>query len=152
MTKVPTAVQRFLEGIQTANWDGIEDYYTPDVLYDASVPGWHYQYEGVDRMVQELREEWTGKNPWRIIELHTMPTPDGVVVDIEIRGQRQSDAHSAPREVGCRIANIFQLEGDRIAEHRYYCCGEWDEETLRRVEAVAPKVRRAAAVSMGRVL
>ncbi len=50
-------------------------------------------------------------------------------------------------EEGCRIANIFRLEDGRIAEHRLYCCGEWDEETLRHIEARAPNVRRVATVS-----
>ena len=147
MTEVPAAIQRFLEGIQTANWDGIEAYYTPDVLYDASVPGWHYQYEGVARIIAELREEWTGKHPWRIVELHITPTADGAVVDFEVRGHCQGDEHHAPHEEGCRIANIFHLQAGRIAEHRFYCCGEWDEETLRHVDAEAPKVRRAATMS-----
>ena len=143
MVEVPAAIQRFLEGIQTGNWDGIEACYTPDALYDASDPRWHYQYEGPRQIAQEFREEWTGLHPWRIVELHIAPTADGAVVDFEARGQCPGDAHHAPHMEGARLANIFRLEGGRIAEHRVYCCGHWDEETLHRIEVEAPKVRHS---------
>ncbi len=144
MEEIPAAIQRFLEGMETGNWDGMEDYYTPDAIYDATVPGWRYQYEGPVRILEELRDEWTGRNTWRFVELHIAPTADGVVVDFEARGQRPSHAHHGPHEVACRLANIFHLEGGRIAEHRFYCCGEWDEETIRHIETEAPKVRRTS--------
>ena len=147
MADVPAPIRRFLEGLQTADWDGIKDCYTPDALYDATVPGWRYQYEGAARIARELREEWTGKHPWRIVELHVTPTPDGAVVDFEARGRCPGDAHHGPHEEAVRLANIFRLEEGRIAEHRCYCCGEWDEETLRRIEAEAPKVRPAVATT-----
>ncbi|MGH2597922.1 MAG: nuclear transport factor 2 family protein [Dehalococcoidia bacterium] len=146
MAEVPAAIQHFLEGIQTGNWDGVEDCFTPDAVYDASVPGWHYQYQGAARIAQELREEWTGKHPWWLVEINVVLTPVGAVVDFEARGRCPGDERHAPHEEGIRLANIFRLEGGRIAEHRFYCCGEWDEETLRRIEAEAPNVRRAAAV------
>lgn len=141
-THTPVAIQRFLDGIQTADWDGMEAYYTPEALYDATVPGWRYQYKGPERILQELKQEWTGKNTWHFAELHITPTADGVVVDCEARGHR-SDAHGQPPyEVVSRLANIFRLEGGRIAEHRLYCAGEWDESIVRRVEMHAPKVDR----------
>jgi ketosteroid isomerase-like protein len=142
MAEVPAAIQRFLDGIQTGDWEGMEDYLTPDVLYDATVPGWRYQYEGAERVVEDYREEWTGKHPWRIIELHVTPTPEGAVVDFEARGQCPGNAEHAPHEEGSRLANIFRLEDGRIAEHRYYCAGEFSEEDLRRIEQEAPMVRR----------
>jgi hypothetical protein len=145
---VPVAVQRLLDGMQTANWDGIEECFTADALYDASVPGWRYQYEGAERIARELREEWTAKHPWRIVELHVAPTAEGVVVDFEIRGRCPGDEHHTQHEEACRLANIFRLEDGRIAEHRFYCCGEWDEETLRRIEDEAPRVRRGAGVPL----
>ena len=112
------------------------------MLYDASVPGWHYQYEGAERVAKEYENEWTGQHVWDVVEHHVSPTPDGVVLDFEARGTCRGDANHPPHEEAVRIANIFRLEGGRIAEHRFYCCGEWDEETLRRIEAEAPKVNR----------
>lgn len=141
-TDIPIAVARFLDGIWTGDWSGIEDHLTADVLYDASVPGWHYQYAGAERVAQEYREEWTGQHTWRVIERHVSPTPDGVVVDFEARGRCPGDENHDAHEEAIRIANIFRLADGLIAEHRFYCCGEWDEETLQRIEAEAPKVSR----------
>ena len=47
MADIPAAVQRFLDGVETGDWAGIEQHLAPDVVYDASVPGWRYQYQGV---------------------------------------------------------------------------------------------------------
>jgi hypothetical protein len=147
MAELPIAVQRFLDGIQTADWAGFEAYYTPEALYDATVPGWHCQYEGPERIVRELSEEWTGRNTWQIVEMHVQPFADGVVLDFAIRGWRPRGEHWPGGEVYCRLANIFRLEDGRIAEHRYYCSGEWDEATVRRIETEAPKVDRSSGAS-----
>lgn len=140
MTSLPIAVQRFLHGLETGEWDGIEQHLQTDVLYDASVPSWHYQYAGAAQVAREYREEWTGKHPWRIVERHVAATPDGVVVDFEARGRCPGDESHPAHEEAVRIANIFRLIEGRIAEHRFYCCGEWDAQTLRRIEAEAPRV------------
>jgi ketosteroid isomerase-like protein len=139
---VPAPVRRFLEGVESGDWDGMESCLTPDVLYDASVPGWHFQHQGPARVAEQYRQEWTGKHSWRMVELHVSPTTDGVVVDFEARGQCPGDDDHRPHEEAVRIANIFRLTNGRIAEHRFYCCGEWDEQTLRRIEAEAPRVER----------
>jgi ketosteroid isomerase-like protein len=141
---LPPAVRRFFEGLQTGNWEGIEDYFTPDAVYDGSVPAWHYQHEGSSRIAETLPDEWTRTHSWRIVELRVAPTADGVVVDGELRGRHPGSGRHAPQEVGCRLASIFRLEGGRIAELRFYSCGEWGTETLRRIDAEAPKIRRPA--------
>jgi hypothetical protein len=135
---IPVAVEEFVRRIQTADWDGMEEHLTADVLYDASVPGWHYQYEGAGRVVQEYREEWNGKYLWSVQVQHVVATRDAVVLGIEIHGQPIRDDGLPPAL--CRLANLFRLEGDRIAEHRFYCCGEWDPETVRNIAEHAPKV------------
>lgn len=140
MAEIPAAIQRFLDGIQTGEWEGVEAYLTPDAIYDGSMPGWRAQYQGPERIARELREEWTGKHTWRIAEMHVHPTADGVVIDFEIRGRCPGDGTHVGHEEAARVANIFTLEDGRIAQHRYFCCGEWDEETLRRIEADAPKI------------
>jgi hypothetical protein len=141
---LPPAVACFLRGLETGEWGAMESCLAPDVLYDATVPGWHYQYEGNERVLLEYREEWTGKHTWRIVERHAPIVAEGVaVVDLEARGRCPGDTGHASHEEAVRIANIFHLVGGRIAEHRFYCCGEWDEETLHRIETEAPHVDRA---------
>lgn len=136
--EIPTAVGCFLSGLQTGDWTGIDGHLADDVLYDASVPAWHYQYEGRDRIATEYRSEWTGRHPWRLAEVNVERCASGtVVVDFEARWGE------AGAEEACRMANIFRFDADgRIAEHRLYCCGEWDPETVRHVDASAPRVVR----------
>lgn len=136
--EVPEPVKLFLSGLQTGDWTGIEEQLAANVLYDASVPNWHYQYEGRDRIAHEYRSEWTGRHPWRVAQLNVECCQSGaVVVDFEVRwGETGS-------EEACRMANIFRFDHERrIAEHRLYCCGEWDPETVRNVDMSAPRVVR----------
>jgi hypothetical protein len=147
MEKIPTAIQEFLNAIQTGNWQRMRAYYSDHVLYDGSIPGWHYQYQGRERVLEEMRQEWTGKHTWRVVEQHLTPTTDGIVLDFEIRGRCPGDDEHESHEDTCRIANIFTVKCGRITEHRYYCCGEWDEATMRKIETEAPKVARASKVA-----
>jgi hypothetical protein len=135
---VPTAVATFLERIGTADWAGMEEHLDNDVLYDASVPGWHYQYQGADRVMQEYREEWSGKYRWTVAERHTVAADDAVVLLIEMHGAPIRAGEHPP--VVCRLSNLFRLEGGRITEHRYTCCGEWEPETVRQIANHAPTV------------
>jgi ketosteroid isomerase-like protein len=141
MEQLPNAVQRFLDGLRTGNWDGMEQHLTPDAVHDGSMPDWRVQYEGPARIVQAFREEWTGKGTWRLREPTVTEAGDTVVVELE------GALVSPNEELLCRIANFFRLHDGRIAEHRYYCSGEWSEETVRRIEAEAPKVERKQATA-----
>lgn len=134
---LPTAIEEFVQRIQTADWDGMEDHLTVDVLYDASVPGWHYQYAGASRVLQEYREEWSGRYRWTIVEQHVVAADDAFVLAMEAQGSPIRDGLGP---VVIRLANLFRLESDRIAEHRFFCCGEWDVETVRHIDEHAPKV------------
>lgn len=102
------------------------------------MPQWRVQYAGPDRIVQAYREEWTVKGTWTLPEPTETQADDTVVVELE-------GTLNAPDEpLVCRIANFFRLRDGRIAEHRYYCCGEWDEATVRQIEAEAPTIARTA--------
>lgn len=139
-------MQRLLDGIETGDWDGAEQHLTPEALYDGSMPGWRAQYEGPSRITQEYRGEWTGKHVWQVAERHVTQTDDTVVVDFEIHGTSPTDGSQPARDVVCRIVNVFRLDDGRSAEHRFYCCGEWDAATVRQIETEAPRVDRTRAL------
>jgi len=141
MEQLPNAVQRFLDGLRTGNWDGMEQHLTPDAIHDGSMPGWRVQYQGPDRIVQAYREEWTGKGTWRLPEPVVTTAGDTMVLELE------GTLVTPDERLLCRIANFFQLRNSRIAEHRYYCCGEWDVETVRQIATDAPKVERKKALT-----
>lgn len=140
---LPSAVEEFLGRIASADWEGMEDHLTEDVLYDASVPGWRYQYGGAARVVREYREEWNGKFRWTVVDRHAVAGADTVAMLIEMHGTPIRPGEHAP--VVCRLSNFFRLEGDRIAEHRYTCCGEWGPDTLRHIAQRAPMVEEGTA-------
>lgn len=72
---------------------------------------------------------------------------DVVVMDFEATFTSPGhETHPPAREL-FRQANIFRLRAGRIAEHRYYCAGEWGEKTIREIEDSAPKVDRKQAVA-----
>lgn len=135
---LPTAVAVFLERIGTADWTGMEDHLDPDVLYDASVPDWHYQYQGARRVLQEYREEWSGKYRWALVEQHAVVGHDAVMILIEMHGAPIRAGEHPP--VVCRLSNLFRLDGGRIIEHRFTCCGEWGPDTVRQIAGHAPQV------------
>ena len=140
---LPASVAEFIERIGSADWDGMEEHLHGDVLYDASVPGWHYQYQGADRVMQEYREEWSGKYRWTVVERHTVAAGDAVMLLIEMHGAPARAGEHPP--VVCRLSNLFRLDGGRIIEHRYTCCGEWGPETVRQIADHAPKVEEGPA-------
>lgn len=141
MEQLPSAVQRFLDGLRTGDWDGMEQHFTPDAIHDGSMPDWRVQYEGPAAITQAYREEWTGKGTWRLPE--PTVTRSGDVVVVELEGTLMTHGE----ELLCRIANFFQLRDGRIAEHRYYCCGEWSEDVVHTIEADAPKIERKQALA-----
>ncbi len=136
MRELPNAVQRFLDGLRTGDWDGMEQHLTPDAVHDGSMPHWRVQYAGPDRIVRAYREEWTSKGTWTMPEPAVTQTDDTVVLEVE------GTLHAPDEPLVCRIANVFALRDGRIAEHRNYSCGEWTEAVLREIEASAPKIAR----------
>jgi ketosteroid isomerase-like protein len=141
MEQLPNALRRFLDGVATGDWNGMERHFTRDAIQDGSMPGWRVQYQGPERIVQALREDWTAKGGWHFQRPRIMQAGDAVALELEA-------AHASGGErVVCRTANIFDLRDGRIAEHRYYCCGEWDEATLRRIDVEAPKSERPQALT-----
>jgi hypothetical protein len=135
---LPTAVSEFLGRIGTGDWEAMENHLDGDVLYDASVPGWRYQYRGAGRVVQEYREEWSGKYRWTVVERHTVLAGDAVMLLVEMHGTSIRPGEHPP--VVCRLSNLFRLDGGRITEHRYTCCGEWGPDTVRHIADHAPMV------------
>jgi len=141
MSTLPNAAERFLDGLRTGDWEGMEQHFTPDAVHDGSMPGWRAQYAGPAKIVRAYREEWTAKGTWSIPDPNVTTAGDTAIVEIEGTIEVPGDP------LVCRIVNFFILRDGRIAEHRYYCCGEWDEDTVRHIEAHAPRFERKEVVA-----
>lgn len=141
MAEIPEPVRRFLDTFETQQWDDLVDAYAEDAMWDASVPNWHFQWEGAERCIDQLNE-WYAQHPWNVTDLNVIATAEGAALEIELRGRCPgNDEHESHLE-GTRQAHFFRIEDGRIAEHRVVCAGEWLEDDLRRMDAEAPKVAR----------
>lgn len=116
MDAVPAAVDALLAAMATGEWSPVGACITDDVVYDASVPGWHFAIQGADAVLAELRGRCPGH-----------------------------DDHPAHEEAS-RNALVFEIDdAGRISELRLICCGDWDEETIARIDAEAPRLTREVA-------
>ena len=147
MSELPAAVDRLLSTMGTGDWSSLSADVTEDVIYDASVPGWHFSMQGVDAVLAELGG-WTDQHLWRTHEQRVTPTDKGVLVELELRGTCPGDDSHGAHEEATRNALVFELAADgRISELRLICCGDWDEETIKRIETEAPRVERALSAT-----
>jgi hypothetical protein len=139
--ELPAAVRTLLDAMATGDWAPVKDVVTDDVVYEATVPGWHFSMAGTDDVVTELAT-WTGEHPWRLHDLRATRTESGVLLEMELRGQCPGHgAEHPPHEEATRNALVVDLAGERISELRLTCAGDWDAETIARIEAEAPRVR-----------
>lgn len=136
----PAAVRTLLTAVETGDWSPVKDVVTDDVVYEATVPGWHFSMGGTDEVLAELAT-WTEQHPWRVHDVRLTRTESGVLAEMELRGRCPGDGDHAPHEEATRNALVFELADDRITELRLTCAGDWDEETIARIESEAPRVR-----------
>lgn len=147
MTEIPTAVAELLRRIETGEWAGVEAYLSPDVVYRASVPDWHFSMQGLDEVAAEITNAWT-EHPWRFHEQRVTALASGVLVESELRGRCAGDETHASHDEASRNAMVFELDaGGRVREIRLTCSGVWDESVIQRIEAEAPSIDRRPAVS-----
>jgi ketosteroid isomerase-like protein len=138
---VPAAVATTLAALETGDWAPVKDVLAPDVVYEASVPEWHFSMAGVDDVLGEL-SGLTSQHTWRYHDRRLTKTENGVLVEMEIRGRCPGDDHHAAHEEASRNALVFELDGEgRISEMRLTCSGEWGDDVIARIEAEAPRVR-----------
>ena len=140
MSELPGSVATLLGAIETGDWAPVKDVLTADVVYEGSVPGWHFSMAGVDDVVAEL-STWTEEHTWRYHERRVTRTDRGVLVECEMRGRCPGHEDHPPHEEASRNALVFELAGDAISEVRLICCGDWAEDVIARIEAEAPRVR-----------
>lgn len=138
MSTSPAAVQAFVEGLRTGDWRDIGRHYAPDAVFDGTVPRWHFAFQGVDKVVEELGR-WFPQ-PASLTYLNVVETVDGAVVEFERRWQRPLP-DSGCEGVGIRQMHVLRLdENGRIVEQHGHCAGIWDDATFATIEAEAPKV------------
>ncbi|HEX2063124.1 MAG TPA: hypothetical protein VHE80_01745 [Acidimicrobiales bacterium] len=116
-----------------ATYQGTEEVFTPDVLFDVNVPAWRFQVQGADAFFSWLR----GHSPegYGITLVRAVPTSSGFVAEVE--------GEYRPHGVDLYFRNLLlcEVEDDRISEVVFFCTGDWDPGTRARQAAEAPMVR-----------
>lgn len=140
MNDLPGAVATVFAAIESGDWSPVKDVLAPGVVYEGTVPEWHFSMRGVDDVLAELGT-WTDDHPWRIHERRVTRTDAGVLAECELRGRCPGHEGHPPHEEATRQAIVFELDGDAISEIRLTCSGQWGEDVINRIEAEAPKVR-----------
>ena len=103
-----------------------------DAFFDLLPPFWHFQLQGADAFIAQLRDLAHGAVTSRVIRV--LPTSEGFVLEHE-----ETQA-GPPRETARRVW-ICGVENDQIATVTCYCNGGWDDELRARHAAEAPMVR-----------
>ena len=116
-----------------ATYQGTEQVFTPDVLFDVNVPTWRFQVQGADAFFSWLR----GHSPdgYGITLARTVPTGSGFVAEVE--------GEYRPHGVDLYFRNLLlcEVRDGRISEVVFFCTGDWDPGTRARQAAEAPMIR-----------
>jgi hypothetical protein len=126
-TATTTVVDRFLDGIRAGRLP--DDLYTPDVVLDATVPGWRFQAHG-PVPVQAEYQGWFFV-PCELLSVERHPTEGGEVV----RYLQQAEVDGVTFLV--HHIHVLRLEGDRIAKDTVFCGGRWGPEAVAQMGAAA---------------
>jgi hypothetical protein len=114
-------------------FDGGDDVFAADVLFDLNMPVWRFQMRG--------REAWGAqmaaltRGPLRIDVLRTVPTASGFVAEHEEHQQVEGEDLTARRLWLCETRDGL------IVEAIGFCTGEWDEALRARHAVEAPMLR-----------
>lgn len=136
-TAASTLDDRIVGCLRTLDATGLAALYRADVLLDANVPEWRYQLQGVDSVVEKLREEWSPvlAAGYEVTATRSHPMDNGVVVETEVRYRHDGEVHL------WRDVHIVRTDGEAIVAHTFYCTGDWDGATIARQAVEAPMVR-----------
>lgn len=117
---VPRAIERFLDGLGTGAWTGMEQHFSPTAVSEAFGTDTSARRSGPAAIVQALRSEWADSS-WNLDHIAVSYGPNTVVV--ELCARRVAGESSAPDHAR-RNVDVFRLDGGRIVEHRAYRCTE----------------------------
>ncbi len=126
-TAGPRTVARFLHAVGTGAGVPIE-LFSPDVVLDATVPGWRFAVSGADAAARQY-SSWFA-DPAAFEELERFPVDGGEVVTYLLTWVEGGTPHAAHH---CHVLR-FDADG-RIARDRFFCGGRWDAGVLAEMAA-----------------
>ncbi len=128
-TGVVQTVDRFL-GAVSAGAGVPADLFSPDVVLDATVPGWRFTDRGADAVARRYSEWFADEAAFE--ELERLPVDGGEVVTYLLSWAERGVPHAAHH---CHVLR-FAADG-RIATDRFFCGGRWDAGLLAEMAAAS---------------
>ena len=127
------SAKKIAEAFVRAMESSVTDVFADDVVCDINVPEWRFQMQGTAAVKEWLSSEMPGG--CRVPSWRSDPTPDGVVVELEQRYDRDGT------EISSRNIHRLEVQGGKVTEWTMYCTGEWSPELRERHAREAPMVR-----------
>ncbi len=124
------AIEAFLEGVRTGDWQSMGQHYSPAATFKGTVPRWYFTVKGASDVTRQMADWFPC--PAVVRDLYVNSTDDGAVVEFERRWTQPGDGDDGQaEEVGIRQAHVFYLDPDgRIREQHGHCAGIWDAATF----------------------
>ncbi len=118
----PRTVDRFLDAVGAGAGVPAE-LFSPDVVLDATVPGWRFAVEGAEAVARQY-SRWCA-HPGAFEELERLAVDGGEVVAYLLTWIERGIPHAAHH---CHALR-FGPDG-RITRDRFFCGGRWDAGLL----------------------
>jgi len=103
------------------------DLWAPDVVLDATVPGWRFRIDGVAALKGEYAH-WFA-DPGRFEELRRIQFPGGEVVEYLLTWVEAGVPHAA------RHVHVLDVHDGRIVRDTVVCGGRWPASLLAEMQA-----------------
>jgi hypothetical protein len=100
----------------------LDDVFTPDCVFDATVPGWRFTKRGADATVAELRRWYADPGVFEVLE--RTPLTDGELVEFELSWLENGIPHA------CHQSHRIVVADGRIVRDTAFCGGRWDAALL----------------------
>ncbi|MDP1803737.1 MAG: hypothetical protein Q8K72_01085 [Acidimicrobiales bacterium] len=123
------SVDRFLEAA-SAGLGVPADLFVPEVVLDATVPGWRFTARGADAVARQYSSWFADEAAFE--ELERLPVAGGEVVTFLLAWVERGVPHAAHH------CHVLRLAPDgRIAADRFFCGGRWDAGLLAKMAAAS---------------
>jgi hypothetical protein len=120
-------VDRFLDAV-CAGTGVSAGLFAPEVVLDATVPGWRFSVEGPQEVARQYGSWFNA--PASFEELERFPVAGGEVLTYLLTWQEHGVPHAAHH---CHV--LFFDDDGRIAGDRFFCGGRWNAALLAEMAA-----------------
>jgi hypothetical protein len=128
----------FLAAVQSGDMSGLRPYYAEDVVFDGTVPRWHFSIQGVDPVLEQLADWWPSRG--ELSDVRATTGEGRLVIEFERRWVQPVENGMHPELVCIRQVHILEMSGGHVVDHCAHCAGVWDSATMAQIAAEAPSV------------